>query len=77
MRHRPAAAPGEHLHRVHVDLIQIRPLFAVDFNVDEELVHQAGDLFILERLALHHMTPVTGGVADAQQDRLILLPWLC
>ena len=69
--HRPTAAPGEHLHRAHINLIEIRALFPVDFNIDEQLVHQARDLFVLERLALHHMTPVTGGIADAQQDRFV------
>ena len=32
----------------------------------------AGDVGILERLALHHVTPVAGGVADRQQQRLVL-----
>jgi hypothetical protein len=37
------------------------------------LVHQAGHLRILEGFVLHHVAPVTGGVADRQEDRLILL----
>ena len=72
-RHRPAAAPGQHLHGVHVNLIEVGPLFAIDFDADEMLVHQRGDLFVLERLPLHDMAPVTGRVADLQQDRLVLL----
>ena len=39
-RHRPAAAPGEHLHRVHVDLVQVGPLLAIDLDADEILVEQ-------------------------------------
>ena len=34
-RHRPAAAAGHHLHRVHVDLIEVGPLLAIDLDADE------------------------------------------
>ena len=73
-RHRPAAMAGHRLHRAHVDGVDIRALFAVDLDVDEELVHERGDLLVLERLALHHVAPVAGGVADAEEDRLVLAP---
>ncbi len=43
-RHRPAAAAGHHLHRVHVNLVQVRPLFAIDLDAHEVLVHPRGDL---------------------------------
>jgi hypothetical protein len=36
------------------------------------LVHDRGGLRVLERFVGHHMTPVAGGIADAQKDRLIL-----
>ena len=40
-RQRPAAAPlREHRVRGLIDLIEVRPLLAVDLDVDEELVHQ-------------------------------------
>jgi len=65
---------GHHLHRVHVNLIEIRTLFAIDFDVHKVVVHQLGDLFVLKRLVLHDMTPVTGGVPDAEQNRLRLSP---
>ncbi len=32
----------------------------------------AGDAFVLERLALHHVAPVARRVADAEEDRLVL-----
>ena len=31
-----------------------------------------GDLGVLERLVLHHVAPVAGGVADREEDRLVL-----
>ena len=34
-RHRPAAAAGHHLHGVHVDLIEVGPLLAIDLDADE------------------------------------------
>src|SRR4029077_14622046 len=63
--HGPTAAAREHLHGIHVDFIKIRPLFAIDFDIDEQIVHERRDLFVFERFAFHHVTPVTGGVTDA------------
>ena len=34
-RHRPAAAAGQQLHGVHVDLVEVGPLFAIDLDADE------------------------------------------
>ena len=39
-RHRPAALPRERDDGVHVDRVDVGPLFAVDLDVDEQLVHQ-------------------------------------
>src|SRR5690606_39607577 len=47
-------------------------LLAIDLDVDELAVHEGGDLRVGERLALHHVTPVTGRVADRQEDRPVL-----
>ena len=71
--HRPAAAAGQRDDRVHVDRVEVRALLAVDLDVDEVLVHQRRRLRVLERLALHHVAPVAGRVADREQDRLVLL----
>ena len=69
---RPTAAAGGRLHEGHVNLIDVRPLLAVEFDADKMLVHHLRRRLVLERLALHHMAPVAGRVADAQQDRLFL-----
>ena len=73
-RHRPAAVAGEHLHGVHVDVVDVRAFLAVDLDADEVLVHHPRDVGVLERLAFHDVAPVAGGVADAEQDRLVLAP---
>ena len=73
-RHRPAALSGERDDRVHVERVDVGALLAVDLDVDEPLVHQRGGLLVLERLVLHHVAPVAGGVADREEDRLVLLP---
>ena len=70
---RPAAVPGHGLHGVHVDRVDVRALLAVDLDAHEALVHQRGDLRVLEGLALHHVAPVAGGVADRDEDRLLLV----
>jgi hypothetical protein len=56
-----------------VDAVEIRPLLAVDFDVDEEVIHQRGDGGVLETLMGHDMAPMTGGITDREQDRLVLL----
>ena len=70
--HRPAAVSRERHDGVHVDGVEIRPLLPVDLDRDEVLVHQRRRSFVLERLVLHHVTPMARGVADREQDRLVL-----
>src|SRR6266540_828913 len=38
------------------------------------LVHDGRRLVVLERLVLHHVAPVAGGIADREQDRSVLAP---
>ena len=57
---------------LHVDGVQVGPLFAVDLDADEVLVHQGGGGLVLEGFVLHDVAPVAGGVADAEEDRLVL-----
>jgi hypothetical protein len=54
------------LYSIHVDFIQVRAFFAIHFDVDKEVVHQFRDLLIFEGLALHNVTPMAGGVTNAQ-----------
>ena len=63
---------SHHLHGGHINLIEVRSFFSIDFDVDEVVVHQLRDLFVLERLVFHHMTPVTRRITDAQQNRLVI-----
>ena len=57
---------------LHVDAVQVGAFFAVDLDVDEVLVHEGGDGFVLEGLVRHDVAPVAGGVADAEEDGLVL-----
>jgi len=74
--HRPSALAGERDHRLHVDAVDVRALLAVDLDVHEELVLDGRDLGVLEGLVGHHVAPVTGAVADAEQHRLVEPPRL-
>src|SRR5579872_6047636 len=71
-RHRPAAAPGCGLHEHHIDTIHVGTFLPVDFDRDEGAVQQVGDFFGLERLALHYVTPVARGVANGEENWLVL-----
>ena len=57
----------------HVDLIDVGPLFAIDFDVDEQLVHDARGGVVLKTFMRHHMAPVAGRIADREQDRFVVL----
>src|ERR1022692_2723726 len=56
----------------HVDAVHVGALFAVHLDGHVMAVHQGGDLFVLEALALHDVAPVAGGVADGKEDGLVL-----
>ena len=70
---RPAALARHRLAGLHVDRVEVRPLLAVELDGHEALVHQRRRVRVLERLALHHVAPVAGRVADREQDRPLLL----
>ena len=70
--HRPAARAGEGHYRVHVDAINVWALFAIYLDFYEMLVHLCRGFCILKGLMRHHMAPVAGSVANAEEDGLIL-----
>ena len=70
-RHRPAAATDQHLHRIHIDFINIRPFFPVNLDIDEQLIHQRGNVFVLKGLVRHNVAPVARRIANAQQNRFV------
>ena len=70
---RPAALLAGGAQCGHVDLVDVRPLLAIDLDVDVEPVHHLGDLVVFEALMRHDVAPVAGGVADGEQDRPVEL----
>ena len=74
--HGPAALARHRLDGVHVDRVDVGALLPVDLDAHEVLVHIGGHGLVLEGLPLHDVAPVAGGVADGQQDRLVLGPRL-
>ena len=73
-RHRPAAAAGHGLDRLHVDGVDVGTLLAVDLDDDEAGVELRGGLLVLEGLVRHDVAPVAGRVADRQEHRAVLGP---
>src|SRR5690242_11047613 len=66
---RPAAGMlGQYLMRELVYLVEIWSFLAIHFDVDEMLIHDRGGGFVFERFMCHHMTPVTGGISNRQQN---------
>jgi hypothetical protein len=66
---RPSARLSEGVQRRHVDLVDVGSLLPIHLDVHVELVHDRGDRGIFEALMRHHMTPMTGGITDGQEDR--------
>ena len=56
-----------------INLVEIRPLLAVDLDVHEGAVHQLSRRRVLERLVRHDVAPVASGISDRQQNGLVLL----
>ena len=74
---RPTArALGQNLVGRLIDLVEVGTLLPIDLDVDEPIVHHLGGVGVLEGLVGHHVAPVTGGIADRQQDGLAALPRL-
>ena len=72
----PAAASlGQELMGILVNLVQVWPFLPVNLDVDEQPVHDFGGFRVLKRFVRHDMAPVAGGIADAEQDGLVL--FLC
>src|SRR5947209_8611941 len=70
--HGPATLLRQGLHCLHVNAVNVWPFFTVYFYRNKVLIHEGRNLLVLEGLALHHVAPVTGRVADAEQNGLIL-----
>ncbi len=60
------------LTHFHIDIVDIRTLFPIDFDGDKVLIHEPCHVSIGERLTFHHMTPVAGGIADGEKNRFAL-----
>src|SRR5262245_47720258 len=69
---RPAALLAECVERVHIDPVDIRALLAIDLDADEVAVQKAGRILVLEAFMGHDVAPMAGGIADRQQDGLVL-----
>ena len=63
--------PSHHLHCVHINLVEIGTLFAIDFDIHKVFIHEFGDRFVLERFVLHHVAPVTCRISNAEEDGLV------
>src|SRR5579885_1916199 len=70
-RERPAALLAKGVERAHIKMIDVRALLTINFDVNEELIHHGSRLFVFEAFMRHHMAPVTSGITNRKQDRLI------
>ena len=71
-RHRPPAAPGHGLDRLHVDGVHVGTLFTIDLHRHEPGVELVCGRVVLEGLVGHDVAPVARGVPDRQEDGTVL-----
>jgi len=75
--HGPSAGAGHGDGGLHVDGVEVGAFFAVHFDVDEVFVHEGGGGGVFEGFVRHDMTPVTGGVSDAEEDGFVFGAGFC
>jgi len=68
----PPPLTGHQLDGLHVHLVHVGPLFAVDLDAYEMRVHEVGGLGVGKRLVLHHVAPMARAVPHADQHQLAL-----
>ncbi len=68
---RPTTALAGRMQSRHIDLVDVRTLFAVDLDVHEKLVHDRRGCGILETFMSHYMAPMAGCIADGEKDGLV------
>ncbi|MNC24805.1 hypothetical protein D3C75_728700 [compost metagenome] len=75
-RQRPPALPGHGLAHRHVHMIHIGPLLPVHLHRNKMRIQQRRHFLILKGLPFHDVAPVTGGIANRQENGFVLLPRL-
>src|SRR5688572_9748153 len=68
----PSAAAGHGLYRIHINMIEVRPLFPVYFNIDEMLIHDRSRGLVFKTFPLHNMAPMASRIANTYQDGFII-----
>ncbi len=71
--HRPTAATSGRLDECHINAIDVWPFLAINFDVHEFTVHDGRRLVVFKRLVRHDVAPVTSGIPDREEDRLVFL----
>ena len=56
---------------VHVDAVHVGTLFAVNLDGHEALIEDLCNIGVLERFALHNMTPMAGSVSYTDEQQAI------
>ncbi len=72
----PSSLSRQSLHGRHVNPVDVGPLLPVHLHRDELPVENLRGLLILERLPLHHVTPVAGRITNAQEHGSVSIPGL-
>ena len=69
----PASLTGLGSQGSHAVGVQFGVFFPVDLDRDIGVIENVGDLFVFEAFVGHDMAPVTGGIADGNEERPVQL----
>ena len=67
--HWPSTTTSHGLDGVHVNGVDVWSLFAVNFDIDEQLVHERSSFDIFKTFVGHYVAPVTRRIANRQKNR--------
>jgi hypothetical protein len=62
---------------LHVNPVKVGAFFTIHLDVNKMFVHERSGLFIFKGFVRHDMTPMTGGIADAEEDGFVFGSGFC
>ena len=68
----PTTFLRDQLNGSHVNLVNVRALFAIDFYIDEMCIHQCSDFLVFKTFVFHHMAPMASRITHTDEHQLIL-----
>jgi len=73
---RPSTLFAKAVEGCHIDTVYVGAFFAINFDIDEVLVHKIGGDRVFKTLVGHDVAPMASGIANRKKNGLVALPGL-